>query len=107
MFVEKNTSGQWPVCTSAPTSVPTAPASSGLTCSHEPVGKPGVEICWGDCVACALLWTCQPPRPTVWVSAEAASAAMATVASRASVAVASRVRRRRAARRDMCFLPVR
>ena len=55
MFVEKNTFGQRPVWTSAPTSVPGAPASSGRTCSHDAVPKPGVEIAAGDCVACAVL----------------------------------------------------
>ena len=47
-----------------------------------PSGSPGVEICCAVCVACALLWTCQPPSPTVWVSADAGCAPIATVASR-------------------------
>src|SRR5581483_3719783 len=71
MLVEKKTFGQWPVCTSALTSVPTAPASSGWTCSHEPVAKPGFEIVSPGCGAAALLWTCQPCRPSVVMRADA------------------------------------
>src|ERR1700739_4604567 len=57
MLVEKNTFGQCPVWTSAPTSVPTAPASSGCTCIHDPAAKPDFEITLPACRACALLCT--------------------------------------------------
>jgi hypothetical protein len=43
MLAEKNTLGQRPFCTRAPTSVPTAPASSGRTGSHDAVANPGCE----------------------------------------------------------------
>jgi len=103
MLVEKNTFGQRPVWTSAFTSVPTAPASSGLTSSQEPVGKPGVEIWEPACVASALLWTCQPPSPTILVSADAADVPIA--ASPTSVIV-NRGRQQRATR-DTVVLPIR
>jgi hypothetical protein len=60
MFVEKNTFAQCPVWTSAPTSVPAAPASSGLTWSQSLVGNPALEICAPACATCALLCTCHP-----------------------------------------------
>src|SRR5947209_9469132 len=71
MFSEKKTFGQRWFWTSALSSVPTAPASSGRTCSHEPVRNPGSEIRVADCVAAAALWTCQPWRPRVSSLAEA------------------------------------
>jgi hypothetical protein len=71
MLVEKKTAGQWPVWTSAFTSVPTAPASSGRTWSHDPVAKPGSEMALPDCEADALLCTCQPLRPNVVTRADA------------------------------------
>src|SRR3954452_21732757 len=74
MLVEKKTSGHAAFSTKALTSVPTAPASSGFTVNQLLVAKPGAEICAPGCVAMALLCTCQPPRPTVSVLAEAAVA---------------------------------
>src|SRR3954447_26789288 len=71
MFVEKKTPGHAPFCTSAPTSVPTPPASSGFTGTQSPVPKPGVEISPPGWVAIAWLCTCQPCRPSVRVPAQA------------------------------------
>jgi hypothetical protein len=82
-------SGSAPVCTSALTSVPTAPPSSGLTCSHDPVANPGVEIWAPSCDAWALLCTCQPPSPTVVVRADALAAVRtASVAATSSAGAA-------------------
>ena len=92
MFVEKNTFGQWPVWTSALTSVPTAPPSSGRTCSHDPVANPGVEICAPAWVARALLCTCHPPRPTVVVRADAAEAPSATTMAAAASSASTPLR---------------
>src|SRR5436305_15067477 len=56
MRVEKKTFGQAPFWSSALISLSGAPASSGWT------GSQSLD---------ALLRTCQPPRPSVWVSADA------------------------------------
>ena len=55
--------GHFPFCASASISVPGAPASSLLTGSQPLASKPGAEICAPDCVATALLCTCQPRAP--------------------------------------------
>src|SRR5579859_2763713 len=84
MLVEKNTlfglsvlwltgcsavsPGHLPFCARASTSVPGAPASSGVTGSQVLVLNPGVEICAPVCVATALLCTCQPPVPRLETS---------------------------------------
>src|SRR5215467_6222797 len=60
---EKNTFGQRPFCTMASISVPGAPASSGFTCSHPEVEKPGAEMSVPLCGALVLSCTCHPPRP--------------------------------------------
>ena len=84
MCVEKKTLGQCPFWTSASTSVPGAPPSSGATFSQPLAPKPGRETAAPSLPAEALLCTCQPFRPTVWVAAPAdagpASAAMAAAA---------------------------
>src|SRR5947209_12391971 len=72
MFVEKKTLGQRPAWTSPPISVPGAPALSGRTWSQDWGVKPGPEMAAPPCVAWALLWTCQPPRPSVVTAAAAA-----------------------------------
>src|SRR5262249_39991744 len=64
---EKKTSGHAPFCTRASISVPGAPASSGFTCSHPDVEKPGAEMSVPLCGALVLSCTCHPPRPTVVV----------------------------------------
>jgi hypothetical protein len=54
------------------------------------VPKPGVEIAAADWIAWAVLWTCQPPRPTVVTSADAAGAARnatAPIANNAATAL--------------------
>ena len=94
MLFEKNTSGQCPVCTSAPTSVPTAPASSGMTCSHELASKPGVETCPPPCGTLALLCTCHPSSPTIRVSADAAAAPHAPATSTNMIEVTSTANQR-------------
>src|SRR5579862_1328612 len=84
MLVEKNTlfglsvlwltgwsavsPGHLPFCARASTSVPGAPASSGVTGSQVLVLNPGVEICAPVCVATALLCTSQPPVPRLVMS---------------------------------------
>src|SRR5579863_956385 len=84
MLVEKNTlfgqsvlwltgwsavsPGHLPFCAKASTSVPGAPASSGVTGSQVLVLNPGVEICAPVCVATALLRTSQPPVPRLVMS---------------------------------------
>src|SRR5215467_13238163 len=64
---EKKTSGHAPFCTRASISVPGAPASSGFTCSHPDVEKPGAEMSVPLCGALVLSCTCHPPRPSVVV----------------------------------------
>src|SRR5437899_344377 len=56
-------SGQRPFCSSASTSVPGAPAESLATRSQDRASNDGAEICAPDCVAVALLATCQPLAP--------------------------------------------
>jgi hypothetical protein len=80
MLVEKKTLGHRPLWTSAATSVPGAPAPSGRTCSHDPVANPGLEMTAPDSPVRALVWTRQPPTPTVLVAAEAADGAIAHAA---------------------------
>src|SRR5215471_13013382 len=55
--------GQRPFCSRASTSVPGAPAESLATRSQEVALNDGSEICAPDCIAVALLATCQPPAP--------------------------------------------
>src|SRR5262249_27327809 len=77
MFVEKNTFGQVPFCSSAPISVPGAPPPSLATDSQPAVENPGVEICPPPCVAVALVSTFQPveaPRLATAVDPVAGSA---------------------------------
>src|SRR3954453_454433 len=71
MRVEKKMCGQAPFCSSALISVSGAPASSGRTRSQPAVENAGEEISAPLWVAVALLWTCQPPRPSVRVFADA------------------------------------
>src|SRR3954447_9003452 len=71
MRVEKKTFGQAPFCSSALISLSGAPASSGRTCSQPAVEKTGEETSAPLCAAVALLWTCQPARPSVRVFADA------------------------------------
>src|ERR1700730_1165969 len=92
MLVEKNTFGQALFWTSAPSSVPRAPAPSGVTGRQLAVEKPGVEMWAPDGGALAVDWTCQPPSPRVetpvgsasaWMGVRMpANAAQSTVASR-------------------------
>ena len=49
-------------------SVPGAPALSLATRSQDRALKPGAEIAAPDCVAVALLATCQPPAPRLMTS---------------------------------------
>src|ERR1700722_13574858 len=105
-------SGQMPCCSSASTSVPTPPASSGLTVSQLLVLKPGSEI-WPPpspapvpevhCVVAAVLCTCQPPRPIVDVPdglalAGALATLPVTLAAGAAVAAEAMAGTPRAAR---------
>src|SRR5215475_15282460 len=85
---EKKTSGQRPFCTRASISVPGAPASSGLTCSHPEVGKPGAEMSVPLCGACLLSCTRHPPRPSVVMPAfgeDSVAADPEAIAARASL----------------------
>src|ERR1044072_8064569 len=65
MLSPTKTSGHSPFCSSAPISVPGAPASSGCTFSHSAVSNPGAETSAPGCDASPLLCTCQPARPSV------------------------------------------
>src|SRR5438105_4935035 len=74
MLVEKNAFAHWLFWTSASSSVPGAPASSGVTFSQPAVEKPGVEMALPGWVTVELLCTSQPLRPIVLVPTERAAA---------------------------------
>ena len=79
MFVEKNTFGQVPFCSSALISVPGAPAPSLVTDSQPAVEKPGVEICAPLWVAVAQVSTFQPAVPRVVIAVDPVGGAAAAL----------------------------
>src|ERR1019366_626194 len=97
MSSAKNTSGQRPLCSRAPISVPTAPASSGFTASQPAAANPGVDISAPPCGASALLCTSHPPSPTgtVLASADGADPAACTQSAHISRARVERAAPRR------------
>ena len=76
MLLEKKTFGHSPCCSTASTSAPGAPASSGVTLKKAEVLKPGVEMTAPVWVATELLWTSHPPVPMVVVPTAPAAVAI-------------------------------